>query len=125
MIINYATIPHIQIKGVKMYLECRKYNVIDGEPALGQMEECELKAYKFEVEDYIIEELYDNGTYPSDWMFFPTDDYTECDIEIDASEYVDVQMLEDYLDDDTFLASLDNLYSAANVQNPKYRKKVS
>ena len=108
-----------------MYMECKKYNVMDGEPHLGKIEECDLKANKYEVEDLIIDQLFDDETYPSGMIFFFTDDYTDYDIEIDGSDYIDVEMVVDYLDglEDEGIINKDELYARADVVNPLMRKK--
>ena len=103
-----------------MYIKTDIYNVMDGEPALGKMEETELIAEKFEIEDYIINDLFDNGTYPGDWKFYPTDDYTDEEIEIDAADYIDLDLLPDFLDENSTYP-IEVLYALAFVDAPNSR----
>jgi len=107
-----------------MYMECKKYNVMDNEPHLGKIEECELIADKYEVEDLIIDQLFDDETYPADMAFFFQDNYNDFDIEIKGEDYIDVEMVSDYLDslEAEDLINKDELYARAGVINPYNRK---
>ena len=106
-----------------MYMDCRKYNVMDGEPQLGKIEECELIAGKYEIEDLIIDQLFDDETYPAGMMFFFTDDYNDLEIEINGEDYIDVEMVVDYLDDlEEGEINKCELYARAGVMNPANRK---
>ena len=105
-------------------MERKKYDVMDGEPHLGKIEECELKANKYEVEDLIIDQLFDDETCPAGMIFFFTDDYTDYDIEIDGSDYIDVEMVVDYLDGlEEGEINKDELYARAAIVNQLMRKK--
>ena len=70
-----------------MYISCRKYPVMEGEPHLGTMEECELTVENEEVWILVTDEAFDCGFVPS--TVTGIDDYTDEDIELDVSEYVD------------------------------------
>lgn len=107
-----------------MHINCQEYWIDPQERHLGKMKECELIADKYEVEDLIISQLYDEGTYPSDWIFYGEDYYNGDEIELDAKDYMDVDMLKNYLDnlEEDEEISLDALYAAAFVKAPKDRK---
>jgi len=108
-----------------MYMECTKYLVMEGEPHLGKIEECELIADDYEIEDMIIEQLYDDCDYPSDWKFYFPDENTGYDIEIDSKDYIDVEMVQEYFAglEDGELINIVELYARAGVDSPNARSK--
>ena len=108
-----------------MYINTTKYKTMDGEPQLGYQYESDLIADKYEVEDAIIQQLFDDETYPNGMMFNFIDDITDYDIEIDGAYYIDTEMVIDYLDglEDEGMIDKDELYARAGISNPKYRSK--
>ena len=96
---------------------------MEGEPHLGKIEECDLISKEYEIEDFIIGQLFDDETYTACWEFYATDDYTDDDIELDASEYMDTDEIGLYLDMcDENECDINKIYAAANVLNLKERK---
>ena len=96
---------------------------MEGEPHLGKIEECELISEKYEIEDFIIGQLFDDETYPAGWKFYATDDCTDDDIELDASDYMDTDEIGLYLDlCDENECDINKIYAAANILSPKERK---
>jgi len=54
-----------------MYVVCKDYPVMDGEPHLGSMTECEEIWEKYEAEDLVIDQIFEEGgDYP--WMYRST-----------------------------------------------------
>ena len=97
---------------------------MDGEPQLGKLEECELIANKYEVEDLIIDQLFDDETYPAGMVFTFIDDVSEYDLTIEGEEYIDADLVIDYLDGlEEGEINKDELYARAAVMNPKQRLK--
>jgi len=106
-------------------MECKKYQVMSGEPHLGKIEECELIADKYEVEDMIIDQLYDDCDYPSDWKFYFPDENTGYDITVNAKDYIDIEMVEGFFAglEDGELINIVDLYARAGVDSPNARSK--
>ena len=106
-----------------MYIQTTKY-MEEAWGAKVPVYESELIVDKYEVEDLIMDQLFDDETYPGDWKFYFTDNYTEEEIEIDASDYIDTDLLPDYLDDvKEGEIDLAKLYALANVWSPYERMK--
>jgi len=106
-------------------MECKKYLVMEGEPHLGKIEECKLIADKYEVEDMIIDQLYDDCDYPSDWKFYFPDENTGYDITVNAKDYIDIEMVESFFAglEDGELINIVDLYARAGVDSPNARSK--
>ena len=66
-----------------MYIQTTKY-MEEAWGAKVPVYESELIVDKYEVEDLIMDQLFDDETYPGDWKFYFTDDYNDEEIEIDA-----------------------------------------
>lgn len=97
-----------------MYVVKKTYPVMQGEPHLGSTEELELVAKKYEVEDWILEQVKENGSVDSEYFF---GEYS-----IDPEEYIDVELVNDYMaetaeEDITEIG----LFTAAFVDAPAFR----
>lgn len=101
-----------------MHIIKKTYQIMSGEPAIGSVTEYDLVADKYEVEDWIIEKVKEDG--------FAQDEYEFDEAIIDAHDYIDVEMVNDYLESvDTDKLSELKLYVAADVEAPVYRKKAT
>ena len=70
-----------------MWIKTEKYMFMQGEPQLGYQYESELMYEDSEIHDAVEQFIKDEGYFP-DYLYF-IDDYTEEEIEIDTSDYVD------------------------------------
>jgi hypothetical protein len=92
-----------------MHIEINRYPIMSGEPHLGSITEYELIAEPYEVEYWILDKVVEDVAISNEYEF--------AEIIIDASEYVDVGEIQNYLDelgDDDI--DEQKLYDVANIK---------
>jgi len=88
-----------------MHLKCKRYPVMDGEPQLGSVNECELIGDYEELYSELADIIVGTGSVPREFCI--TDDITYEDIQLTTSDYLsheDVLAIEsraDGVNDDT------------------------
>jgi len=108
-----------------MYVKCKDYPVMDGEPHLGSVTECEEIWEKYEAEDIVIDQIFDDGgDYPFDGVFYAVDGYNDLDVPFDAEKVLDWENLKVYLDSVLYVGNKldkEKMYAYAGVTSPKGR----
>jgi len=110
-----------------MYVVCKDYPVMDGEPHLGSMTQCEEIWEKYEAEDLVIDHIFEEGgDYPYDGIFYAIDNYNDLDVPFNASDVLDWENLKVYLDSLLYAGGKldkERMYAYAGVTSPKQREK--
>lgn len=77
-----------------MWIECTTYNVMDGEPHLGKVTECELMGD--DAIDYIVDYIMEMDEVPD--IVVTIDDYSDEDIDLEVADFIDIEAVRDYVD---------------------------
>ena len=88
-----------------------------------QSDENRIVSKQYEIEDLILNDIIENGTYPNSMLFYFKDEITGYDEEINGDKYIDTEMVVDYIDGlgDEKINKCE-LYARADVMNPISRK---
>ena len=76
-----------------MRIDAKTFPVMQGEPHLGNMTEVELIATDREVQDYILDQVLEQGSTETEYTF--TDGIHN--VTIKTEDYIDVDMTDDYM----------------------------